>query len=86
MSNDDRKAEARRMLEEAMRRSGTNPFAQITDAFGTSEAQRVMDAVTGKVADRIDDARGRDRMRVIGDMFAGLAREARALRMRMEGT
>lgn len=82
MTEDSKKA-AKQILEEAMKRSGVNPFAEMAEAFGKGDAAQAFDSVVGKIADRIDDSRGA--VPTWANTFRTIAAEARALRLRMEG-
>lgn len=85
-----RQDEAKRFLEEAMRQAGvTNDVARgAEEAFG-SHAGEFFDQLADKVHARATGSRDYpkpkdEQCRAMGDIFAGLADEARAIRMRME--
>lgn len=70
--------EAKRILEEALKRSGAGAmFDEAAATHGAEFREQVIDKIAGRVRDGYS-------MRAIGDVFASLADEARAIRLRME--
>lgn len=75
-----RRDEAKRALEDAM---GGNPIGDAAEEFfGGILKDAVLKAKHGRVYPKPKD----EQCRATGDIFAGLADEARAIRMRMEKT
>lgn len=72
--------EAKRALEDAMR-GQRNPIGDAAEEFfGGILKDAVLKAKHGRVYPKPKD----EQCRAVGDIFAGLADEARAIRMRME--
>jgi hypothetical protein len=87
-----RRDEAKRFLEEAMRAAGVagDVAKGAEEAYG-AHAGEFFDQLADKVHARATGSRDYpqpkdEQCRAVGDIFAGLADEARALRMRMEKT